>query len=743
MKRALRIRVFGMVQGIGFRPFVAALGESLGISGKVMNKGGMVEILASGEEKAMEEFLRRLRALPPEGADITEVETEELTEPLLSSGGDAFLIEKSGSALEPLRMLPPDLSICSSCEKELFDTGDRRFLHPFISCTHCGPRYTIMSRVPYDRENVTMGDFPMCKSCAEEYKKPGDRRRHAQTICCPDCGPVLSGFGGDGIRDQGEKAFSKAVSVIMDGGIVAVKDIGGFHFVFLPEGEPSRRLRLFKSREKKPFAVCFQNMTSIREWCRVSPEEEKLLTSSARPIVLLQKKKDFPPEVLSGSPRIGAMLPCNPLQILLLHRTGSPLVMTSGNLGEEPIIIHTAEMERLLAMGCPDYILTHNRRILSPLDDSIFQCTVLPEGQIVTQVLRRARGIVPQPIILKQELKKECFAAGGDLKSVFALGKGKGVYLSGHFGDVMELSCERARDREIKRMESLLSLNPKVRLSDLHPSYVSGGKADIKVQHHHAHVLSVMAEHALRGKVLGIAFDGTGYAAENTIWGSEFLVCEEAKFRNAGSLRQVSLPGGDRGAKNAALSLAGFLYAAGETINPVLSAAIGTGTGTVKSSSMGRLFDAASALLEVSQENTYEGQCAAELEKAAEGALSPYPLSLPVIREKGRIEGDGAALLLSMKRAMEEGADISDLALGFHSAIARFTVETAERIAKEEGIERIALSGGSFVNRILLRLILPELMRKGFEVYWNEKVPCGDGGLALGQIYYIILSCSN
>lgn len=745
MRNRLKIRVYGMVQGVGFRPGIAALAEELQISGKVKNAGGIVEIDAAGEEKAMGEFLRRLSSAPPEGAVVSGIKTEEL--PLDTEFEEGFRISESDEGEEPLRMLPPDLSTCCSCERELFDPANRRFRHPFISCQSCGPRYSILKQVPYDREHVTMSVYPMCDSCKEEYQRRGDRRRHAQTICCSSCGPELMGIagaGGDmeersGERLYGEAALLEAERILRQGGIVAVKDIGGFHFVLLPEDAPARRLRILKARERKPFAICFRDMASIREWCIVSEEEEALLTSPARPIVLLGKKKDFPEEVLQGSDRIGAMLPSNPLQMLLLSDLGQPLVMTSGNLGSEPISIHTKEMACLLSEGCPDLVLTHGREILSPLDDSIYQVTRLPNGDAVTQIIRRSRGIVPNPIILNQELKKEIFAAGGDLKASFAYGKGRAVYLSQYFGDLYEVSCERAREREMERMRLLFDFKPESSVGDLHPSYRSAKGADTRVQHHHAHVLSVMAEHGLQGRILGIAFDGTGYAADGTIWGSEFLICEGKKFWKKGSLSPVLLPGGDQGARNASLSLTGYLWAAGEMVAPESKAALSAEIGTIRSSSMGRLFDAAAALLQICSENTYEGQCAAELEIAAGKAAVPYPLSLPVRKEGERYFGDGPALIREMKVALDDGAEVSALALGFHAAVSRFTAELAERIAREEGLSQVALSGGSFVNRLLLKGIIPALRDAHLTVFWNEKVPCGDGGLALGQIYYDVL----
>lgn len=744
MRMASKIRVFGMVQGVGFRPFAAELAEDLGIAGEVKNVGGIVEIDAAGSEQAMEEYLRRLSLSCP-GARIDRIETEayievpELTEP--------FIITESAAGQEKLRRLPPDLATCPSCERELFEPSDRRFRHPFISCTACGPRYSILKGVPYDRETVTMDRFPMCVSCAEEYREKGDRRRHAQTICCPDCGPVLTGITGkylDGLQigvgetSCREAALAQAVEVIRSGGIVAVKDIGGFHFAFLPEDAPAGRLREFKAREAKPFAVCFPEIEAVRTYCELNETEERLLTGDARPIVLLKKKRSLPEEVLKGSSRIGAMLPCNPLQLLLTRELG-PLVMTSGNCRDEPIILHTEEMKQLMAEGCPDFILTHDREILSPLDDSIFQVTELPDGRIVTQVLRRARGIVPEPIILNQELKKQVFACGSDLKAVFGFGQANAAILSPHFGDLSEHRCVLARERERERMQTLFAAEPENSVGDLHPRYISSQGAEERVQHHHAHILSVMAEHALAGAVLGLAFDGTGYGTDGSIWGSEFLLCEGRSFRRLGSLLPVRLTGGDALARDAKLSLTGYLHAAGiDAGSPVTIAALSAGIHTVASTSMGRLFDAAAALLGVCDRNSYEGQCASELELLAECTEESYALTLPVTEEKDRLCGDGAALIASLYRAAEDGADKAALARGFHEAVAGFALETACRIAAEQGVNRIALSGGTFCNRLLLRLLVPALTERGLRVYLNEKVPCGDGGLALGQIYYMM-----
>ena len=743
MEKAWHIRVYGMVQGVGFRPFVAELAEKLGITGKVKNAGGIVEIDASGETKAMEEFLRRLCISCPRGARVDSVEKEEILQDSMPNRG--FLIEESTRAEEPMRLLPPDLATCESCEEELFTPGNRRFHHPFISCALCGPRYSILKQVPYDREHVTMDAFPMCEECAGEYQRPYDRRRHAQTICCPDCGPELFGiasayldgiFLGNAKKDSGEAALEEAIYQIRNGGIVAVKDIGGFHFVFLPEDQPAKRLREWKHREAKPFAVCFPSLEAVTEYCTVTLEEEKLLCAPSRPIVLLDWHRPLPDGILKGSSRIGAMLPCNPLQMLLTKELG-PLVMTSGNRGNEPIITNTAQMNSLMKEeGCPDYILTHNRRILSPLDDSIFQVVSFPDGGRITQVIRRARGIVPEPVILKEELTKEKFAAGSDLKAVFAYGKGKAAYLSPHFGDLMDFSCVQAREHEMDRMKELFCFRPKETMGDLHPGFLSAEGVQRRIQHHYAHILSVMAEHGVSGPILGLAFDGTGYGTDGRIWGSEFLLCTREFFEKAASLRPVVFPGGDAAARHPALALTAYLRAAGIAYgDPVTEAALEKGIHTVENCSMGRLFDAASALLTGCRENTYEGQSAVELELLAEQGKDAYPLTLPVVPSEGVLLGDGPALIKAIYEAKEEGIDPAALALGFHLAVAGFAVEAADHIAKEKGIRQIALSGGSFVNRILLREIVLPLRERGYEVLCNETVPCGDGGLALGQLW--------
>lgn len=840
-----KIIVTGMVQGVGFRPAVAELAETCGICGYVKNMGGVVEILALGEDEAMEKFFHRLNTLPGQinkievvdiGSSVNEIYTiEDHTQSSESSNiiqmyisKNKFEIVKSSNEREKTRLLPVDFPTCERCKKELYDKKNRRYRYPFISCTACGPRYSIQKLVPYDRESITMGDFIMCAECGNEYKEKGNIRRHAQTIACHNCGPmlrlVLSKEQLSNVKESElltkqtvsenivafshdtEWILSYAINALKQEKIVAMKDIGGFHFAFSPmSSEAAKRLRTFKNRDKKPFAVMFPDMKAVKEYCEVSEKEEELLTGIARPIVLLKKKKDFVPEICGDSDRIGVLLPCNPLQILLIEETG-PLVMTSGNRGGEPIITTDEKMQKFLEMGCPDLMLTHDREILTPLDDSIYQVN----GDYV-QLIRRARGLVPEPIELRDSLTIPVFAAGGDLKASFAYGQGKMVYLSQYFGDLSDVRCIQKWESEKKRLNELLQIEPKRTIGDLHPAYVSAKNIEQKVQHHAAHVASVIAEWHLKGTVLGIACDGTGFGCDGTIWGSEFLLYKEDKIneenrimkehmpqmQRVGHFSSVKLLGGDASAKEADKTLFSYMMEAverGDLTEEQLEAVLNRkespedrtegilnlqkmawkqNINTAYSSSLGRLFDAASALLDICYYNSYEGECAILLEKAAhcgQDLLTDkekkakcmdntiekdiFELRIPVYKEKDVWIADGVKFLVDLWKLQKKYSQESNvkeiLAYGFHHAVAMAIVTMAELICKEynesvgqleEGLlsenlcEQIALSGGSFINRILLTEVSDCLKEKGKKVYINQKVPCGDGGIALGQVF--------
>ena len=791
-----KILVSGLVQGIGFRPFVAELAETMGLTGQVKNLGGIVEIIVAGEKKAVEEFIQRLRCVGENGElpgcridslDIAEVtaygnQNEEILEYDMDS--DTFHIVESGNGREAKRFLPVDLPTCDRCIAEMHDPKNRRYRYPFISCTACGPRFSIQKAVPYDRVTITMDDFPMCEACKKEYTEKGNIRRHAQTIACKDCGPKLryveiqDTFVKDGkvthdflqISEE-QQAISEAVEALLQGKIGAIKDIGGYHFAFMPtNSHAAGRLREFKNRDKKPFAVMFLNVEEVRKYCEVSEKEAALLTSSARPIVLLKKKKDFVPEICGESDRIGALLPCNPLQILLLEETG-PLVMTSGNRGGEPIIISEEEMVMHLGNGI-DFMLTHDREILTPLDDSIYQV-----NEDSVQLIRRARGLAPEPIRLHRKLQKDTFAAGGDLKAVFALGREDLVYLSQYFGDLEDVRCAESREAGIRHMKELLEIEPELTVGDLHPAYFSAQNTKQKIQHHHAHVASVMAEHGLEGKVLGVACDGTGYGTDGTIWGSEFLLCEEDKMSRVGHFSAVKLVGGDVSAKQADMTLYSYMLEAQERGYNVATffkecenAALGTSENkdetvsqkymlqeiawkqninTAYSSSMGRLFDAAAALLDICHCNSYEGECAIKLEQAAHVGLqelnnmSNEDAQMIVNRIEVNFAetancwvADSVKLLVDLYHLKQQYSK-EVLAYLFHHAVAAAIVDMCDKICDETGVKQIALSGGSFINRILLSEVTKGLKDKVKQVYINKKVPCGDGGIALGQVYLL------
>ncbi len=813
-----KMQVFGLVQGIGFRPYVAELAEELELTGQVKNLGGVVEIIIRGEDEAVENFIYRLRNVSENG-ELPGCRVDEVVLLSYVEGGEAvgreetvrangcvsdgdifekFSIVESGNNREQRRFLPVDLPTCDRCVAEMHDPENRRYRYPFISCTACGPRFSIQRSVPYDRDSITMDMFLMCDACYEEYTARRNIRRHAQTIACKECGPMLQFVTKDEHRGPEEAAYlrrkvatgqngiddvvAEAIRALKDGQIGAIKDIGGFHFACSTmNADAAKRLREFKNRGRKPFAVMFLNVDLIKEYCEVSQEEERLLRSSARPIVLLKKKKDFVPEICGESDRIGALLPCNPLQILLLEETG-PLVMTSGNRGGEPIIISDEEMEQHIGHGI-DFMLTHNREILTPLDDSIYQVNYVceidagNEGAIqnrkpYVQLLRRARGLVPEPIAIKWNLKQDTFAAGGDLKATFALGRDELVYMSQYFGDLDDVRCGESRKRGKERMEQLLDIHPEKVVCDMHPGYNSVRETGAerknlpiyRIQHHHAHVASVIAEHGLSGKVLGIACDGTGYGTDGTIWGSEFLLCEEGQMQRVGHFMSEKLVGGDAGAKDADMTLLSYMFKAKEcgyiadladTIIEqmqnekfkqdiiIREMAWKNNINTAYSSSMGRLFDAVAALLDICHYNSYEGECAIKLEQAAQESrhivynLTEKPeniLHAECVKIGGIWQTNGVKLLVDILR-LKQNYSAGVLAYLFHHAIADAICNMTLSICEEQEVRQVALSGGTFLNRILTSAVISQLEKNGLQVYLNEKVPCGDGGLALGQMY--------
>ena len=682
----------GIVQGIGFRPTAQRLALEYGVKGQIKNSGGSVELIISKDSQTLDKYIQRLVSM----FEIKSFEKEEIEE---MSFDDFKIVSSSKDFNTPF--ITPDLATCPDCERELKDSKNRRFHHPFISCINCGPRYTIIKNLPYDRENITMSDFEMCEDCQKEYTTPSDRRCHAQTIACNDCGPATN------------ISVEKAVEILKSGKILAIKDIGGYHLACRADMPKSvNEIRKIKGREKKPFAVMFSSLEQIEEYCYVNSKEKELLLSSARPIVLLEKKKDFDKSVCGESDYIGAFLPCNPLQIMILERV-SPLVMTSANVSGEPIITDDREIEKL---GVD--IISHNREILTPLDDSILKVTA---GRV--QFIRRARGYVPLAIEINKKAKKDTLCLGGDLKSAFAFHRDKYVFMSQHFGDLEDADALKAFKSNIKRFSDLHSFKTEKIVADRHPNYYSSNlfDNDLTVQHHKAHIASVIAEHKLKGKILGFAFDGTGYGDDGAIWGSEVFIFNEKnknKFERKEHLDYTKMPASDEIPKNADLALACYLGG-----NSLIDKAVKNNINTVNSSSMGRLFDAVCALLDIKHYNSFEGECACALESTARKAKKAYPIEVSL---------NPIEILTQIKNA---DAPKEELALSFHMMICNMILTLSEKYRKSDGINQIVLSGGTFNNKIISENTINLLDKNGFDVYINEQVPCGDGGLALGQAY--------
>ena len=786
----IKYTVKGLVQGIGYRPWVARLAEELNIDGWVRNTGGIVSILASGEEEKLGEFRNRLFFDVPTGGFITSIDEEELADQQVEAGFK--IVESDKDAKKNLPLIPADIATCDKCKEELFDPKNRRYHHPFISCTICGPRYSIIEKLPYDRDTITMGDFEMCPDCRAEYTQKKDRRRHAQTIACKSCGPRLKFIAlkskcadniiySDNVDNYVENynvndlddEISASAKLITQGGILAVKDIGGYHLACDPFNKDTvAALRILKHREAKAFAVMFESVDQIKEYCYVNEEEARVLESPARPIVLVRRKsqkstsynkeektfthlkKEIAGNVYLNSPDIGAMLPCNPLQMMLIKECG-PLIMTSGNASGDVLEIDNDRMLNWLKervdtgeLGdVPVALLSHNRRILRPMDDSVMK---IVRGR--QQFIRRGRGHVPNPINV--DIKGELFAAGGDLKSSFCYVKNGLAYVSQYLGDLQSLSCQKFYKNEMAAMEQIFEFSPKEIVTDLHPGYFSGQvgtdtahKKNLpikQVQHHKAHVLSVVAEHNLKGTVLGFAFDGTGFGDDKTIWGSEvFFYDGEISMERVAHLKPFKLIGGDEGTKNCDTILVGMLHNNGldnliENDNAeLIKAAIDNNINVITSTSMGRLFDAASAMLDICHYNTYEGQAPIELENIASKTEEVYPLCF---WENGSTE----EIFLEIANAISHNVPKEQIARGFIYAVADYILKIASIYSGKLGDDKqIVLSGGTFLNRILLERALELLEADGFKVYISEQLPPGDGGICLGQIKAVSLGIND
>ncbi len=764
------LTVTGLVQGVGFRPFIEREAKDLGLTGTVCNSGGAVHIVVRTDSSVLQQFVENIRHKAPKGALImdicaaAEAEGEGDLSPADSRGQSGFQIVESMQGDWGLPILPPDAAVCPDCIREMQDPRNRRFRYPFISCVSCGPRYSILDRIPYDRDTTSMGKFSMCPHCRREYLGMG-RRRHAQTISCHDCGPNLYFLGGS-VRLEKEEALQESIEILKKGGIVAVKGIGGYQYVCRPDRDQTvRRLRRIKGREEKPFAVMMPGQEDVERYCVLSEQERELLCSSAAPIVLLEKRPIadafFSRETAKDSRFVGAFLPNSPLHVLLTKACG-PLIVTSANVSGEPMVWRE-EGDWKKELGKADGILFHDREIRIPLDDSVAAVTL---GKV--QMIRRSRGYVPLPILDGGPKAPVIFAAGGDLKASFALAADQRIYPSAFFGDLESPRVLERYLQEKERMERLLSVEPKLYVCDMHPSYFSSAMARrlcrhgedlplMEVQHHHAHAASVMAEHHLT-HCIGVTFDGTGYGLDGSIWGGEFLVCRRETFRRMGYVKSASLCGGDAASKRAWQSAVCWLASAGMAEReqqmldalpweeekkrsiPLLLAAWRRNIQCVPSGSMGRLFDAVAAILGIGLENGYEGECAVKLEYAAYRAqkqgIAPWPLHISMVSAGETAVLDPGEMLLTCLDAGKAGkASVESLALGFHWAVAEAVEAVCRHIRKLTGEHIVVLSGGVFANGILLSQCQTRLCRAGFQVYWNHQIPGNDGGIAVGQAY--------
>ncbi len=754
----MRIQVRGIVQGVGFRPFVYNLAQSLGLTGTVLNSSAGVTIEIEGGAAAIASFLERLRSDPPKLSEITEVAVSEIA----IRGDQSFEILHSREEAGEFVLVSPDAGTCESCWRDFGDRSNRRFGYPFTNCTHCGPRYTIIHDIPYDRATTTMAKFTMCSLCEAEYRDPQDRRFHAQPNACSVCGPSLALVRSGASQSDGTLGQCDALVVIRqvrellrEGKIVAVKGLGGFLLACDATNDAAvYELRRRKRRPSKPFALMSRDVAEVRRFCGVSAVDEAAMLHLRRPIVVMPRLAgtEISAGVAPGNMTIGVMLPYTPLHYLLFGDSAEvqsefpALVMTSGNLSEEPIVVENEEALMQLG-GIADWFLLHNRDIATRVDDSVVRTF---EGR--ERVLRRSRGFVPLPIDLGKPMQ-EVLAFGGELKNTFCLTKGRYAILSQHIGDLGNYETMRFFEETVAKMRRLFKVEPRAAAYDLHPAYMSTRMAlasiferKIGVQHHHAHVASCMAENHLTGRVIGVAFDGTGFGTDGRIWGGEFLVADLASFERRAHLRNVLLPGGDAAVRQPwrmALSYVrdafGGQMPAGievfervparqlELVNGMLS----RGLHTVETSSCGRLFDAVAALVGLGSEVTFEGEAAIALESMAQGSGRR--------RYDFRIE-DGEPAVLDMRSMIGEivgdlrrGIPKGEISRCFHETMSVAIVEVCCRIRETEGLGRVCLTGGSFQNHYLLARTAELLRSSGFGVFLHAVVPPNDGGVALGQ----------
>jgi hydrogenase maturation protein HypF len=772
--RAIEVR--GVVQGVGFRPFVWRLAAELGLDGRVVNRAGQVDIEVGGPIEAVEAFARRLTTDAPPRARVEAVEVRDSVRSVVP--GTGFTIEESEAVASAERLFPPDIATCDDCLAELFDPADRRHRYPFTNCTNCGPRATIIDDLPYDRARTSMREFPLCAACEAEYRDPTNRRFHAEPVACPECGPQLSYRrpGDAAPAAHREEALAAALSDLRAGRIVAVKGLGGYHLACdATDPVAVARLRDRKHRWAKAFAVMVRDVAAARALATLTPEEEALLTSPARPIVLLERRRQGlgarladavvqaePERSAALSRRVGLFLPYTPLHHLLLESLGRPIVLTSGNLSDEPLATDDAEALERLA-GIADAFLQHDREIRARYDDSVTRVVGGRES-----LIRRGRGYAPEPLDLPVVTPATLLAVGAELKHTFTLARGSRAHVAPHTGDLEDLLTHRAFETNLAHLKRLLDIEPEYVVHDLHPGYLSTQYAmshfpesrRIAVQHHHAHVASAAAEAGLTGPFVGVAFDGLGMGDDGTFWGGEVLVATLASYRRVGRFGRAPMPGGALAVKKPYRMALGYLLAAeafepessvaggADPIDPELARAfldrldprevevvrlqLKRSLNAPIASSAGRLFDAAASLLGIRDVAEYEAQAAIELELLAdEGSAEPLPYLL--VRRAGLLIYDPRPTIRGLLAGLAAGRATETLAAQFQETIAAVTREMVGEVGRMTGLRAVALSGGVFQNQWIATTLVRRLAGDGFEVHTNQKVPANDGGISYGQ----------
>lgn len=749
MKKRIQILIQGAVQGVGFRPFIYKLANELNLNGFITNTVNGVTIEVEGNENTLNEFVSRISSDKPRHSVIKSFNVKQLQ----PNGYKDFRIVESATSGEPTAIILPDIAVCNECLNEMFDPENRRYLYPFINCTNCGPRFSIIESLPYDRPNTSMKIFEMCDKCREEYENPLDRRFHAQPIACPDCGPriQLLNQSGEIICEQ-KNAITESVKLIRQGKIVALKGLGGFQLIVNAyDDDAVQRLRERKHRDEKPFAVMFPSLEAVKNFCDVSEPEEKILNSPESPIVLVKKKNitlhqasAISELVAPKNPYLGVMLPYTPLHHLLMKEFGEPIIATSGNISEEPMCIDENEaIERL--SGIADYFLIHNRPIVRPVDDSVVRVV-----KDKLMILRRARGFSPLPISIRNAVDENFVCVGGHLKNTISLKKGNEVFISQHIGDLENTEAEKYFSNTISDFKKMYEIEPGYYVHDLHPDYLSTKYCNqknvitISVQHHLAHIAACYEENKPDGKCFAVCWDGTGYGLDGTIWGGEFFIYDEYEFQHFAQFRQFRLAGGDAAARDTRRSLAGILYEIfGENIPfeklnlthnkndlTIFIQMLKKNINCFTTSSAGRLFDAVSALLNICQKSAYEGQAAMMLEFIADKKIkSSYSFEL-IEKEKSII--DWQPMFEEMFVDLKKELPASEISAKFHNTLVQIIIFLAKRVSQSN----VLLTGGCFQNVFLLERAIERLTEEGFIPHWNKLVPTNDGGISFGQAVF-------